>query len=163
MPQPQRDASQFKIEKTRAAAELVLTTGTTVRGCFFLWSSSHSHYGPDRIGDLLNERTSFVPFQLDSGETGLYNRAHIVQVRLPAEAIETRIEAGYEVATRHAVTMLLSTGDRITGTVSVFLPESHARLSDYARSEQLFRYVETDTRTVIVNSAHVVELRDLRD
>ena len=157
------DASNFKIEKTRAAAELVLATGATVRGHFFLWARSHSHHGPDRIGDLLNEDARFFPFQRDDGQTALYNRAHVVQVCLPPDAVETRIEPGYDVATRHRVTMLLSTGQRITGTVSVYLPDSHARLSDYARSEQTFRYVEIGPHTVIVNSAHVVELREIQD
>ncbi len=157
------DASKFRIEKTRATAELILGTGAKVRGCFFLWGSSHSHPGPDRIGDLLNEQTGFFPFQLEDGQTALYNRAHIVQVLLPPDALETRIEPGYEVATRHVVTMLLSTGDRITGTVLVYLPEGHDRLSDYARGEKIFRYVETDAHTVIVNSTHVVELREIKD
>lgn len=156
-------ASKFKIEKTRAAAELYLATGATVRGCFFLWGSSQSHRGPDRIGDLLNERTGFFPFQREDGETALYNRAHVVQVCLPPDAIDTRLEAGYDVATRHTVTMLLSTGHRVTGTVSVYLPDGHARLSDYARSEQMFRYLETEAQTVIINSAHVVELREIQD
>ena len=159
---PELHTSKFKIEKTRATAELVLATGASVRGCFFLWASSHSHSGPDRIGDLLNERTGFFPFQLDDGQTALYNRAHVVQVCLPPDAVETRIEPGYDVATRHTVSMLMSTGHRITGTVSVYLPDGHARLSDYARSEQTFRYVETDGHTVIVNSAHVVELREIQ-
>lgn len=158
----EQHASKFKIEKTRAAAELVLATGATVRGCFFLWPSSHSHHGPGRVGDLLNERTGFFPFELEDGQTALYNRAHIVEVCLPPDAVETRIEPGYDVATRHTVEMLLSTGHRLTGLVSVYLPDGHARLSDYARSEQTFRYVETETCTVIVNSAHVVELRELQ-
>ena len=160
---PELDASKFRIEKTRATAELILGTGVTVRGCFFLWGSSHSYPGPDRIGDLLNEKAGFFPFQLEDGHTALYNRAHVVQVRLPPDAPETRIEPGYEVATRHTVTMVLSTGDRITGSVSVYLPEGHDRLSDYARSGQTFRYVETDAHTIIVNSAHVVELREIRE
>jgi hypothetical protein len=159
---PAQDPSKFRVEKTRATAELMLGTGVVVRGCFFLWSSSHSHPGPDRIGDLLNEQTGFFPFQLEDGQTALYNRAHVVEVRLPPEAPETRIEPGYEVATRHVVTMLLTTGHRVTGTVLVYLPEGHDRLSDYARSEQTFRYVETDAQTVIVNSAHVVELREIK-
>jgi hypothetical protein len=155
------ETSRFKIEKTRAPAELVLTKGGTVRGCFFLWANSHSHHGPDRIGDLLNERAGFFPFELEDGQTALYNRAYLVYVCLPADAVETRVEPGYDVATRHRVDMLMSTGDRITGTVSVYLPAGHSRLSDYARSDQTFRYVETDTQTVIVNAAHVVELREI--
>ena len=159
----EQENSKFRIEKTRATAELMLGTGASVRGCFFLWPSSHSHRGPDRIGDLLNEQTGFFPFQLEDGHTALYNRAHVVQVRLPPDTLETQIEPGYEVATRHVVSMLLTTGHRITGTVLVYLPAGHDRLSDYARSEQVFRYVETDDHTLIVNSAHMVELKEIRD
>lgn len=155
--------SKFRIEKTRAPAELVLATGATVRGCFFLWDSNQSRVRPDRIGDLLNECPGFFPFQLEHGGTALYNRAHIVQVRLPASAREPQLDPGYEVATRHAVTMLLSTGDRITGMVSGSLPEGHDRLSDYARSERTFHYIETGTETLIVNSAHLVELKETDD
>jgi hypothetical protein len=158
---PALEVSKYRIEKTRATAELVLTAGEVVRGCFFLWGSGPSHRGQHRIGDLLNEQTGFFPFQLDSGETALYNRAHVVQVRLPAGAHEPRMEAGYEVATRHPVTMLLSTGERITGTVAVYRPVGHDRLSDYARSDEIFRYIETDSQTLIVNYAHLVELREI--
>jgi hypothetical protein len=159
----EQNASKFRVEKSRAAAELMLATGATVRGCFFLWGASHSHCGPDRIGDLLNEQTGFFPFQLEDGQTALFNRAHIVHVRLPSDALETQIEPGYEVATRHVVSMLLSTGERITGTVVVFLPAGHDRLSDYARNDQIFRYIETDEHTLIVNSIHLVELREIKD
>jgi hypothetical protein len=159
----EREGSKFRIEKMRAPAELTLATGSTVRGCFFLWASNHSHQGPDRIGDLLNERPGFFPFELECGDTALYNRAHVVLVCLPPDALEPQIEPGYEVATRHTVTMLLSTGHRVTGTVSGYLPEGHDRLSDYARAERTFRYVETDAHTLIVNSAHLVELREIED
>jgi len=161
MTEPAR--SEFRVEKKRADAELVLATGATVRGCFFLWSSSHSHSGPERVGDLLNEQTGFFPFELETGETALYNRAQIVLVRLPAEAGEARLEPGYEVATRRNVSVLLSTGDRFAGVVSVYRPAGRDRLSDYARSDEAFRYVEMRDHTVIVNSAHLVELREIGD
>jgi hypothetical protein len=157
----ERPLSEYRIEKKRATAELTLTTGATVRGCFFLWDSSHSHAGPERVGDLLNEQTGFFPFELEDGHTALYNRAHIVKVRLAGNNGEARLEPGYEVATRRAVSMLLSTGDRIAGTVSVFRPTGRDRLSDYARSDEAFRYVEADEQTWIVNSFHMVEIREL--
>lgn len=155
--------SEYRVEKKRADAELVLTTGATVRGCFFLWTSSQTHAGPERVGDLLNEQTGFFPFQLETGETALYNRAHIVIVRLPPQILEVQLEPGYEVATKRVVSMLLSTGDRVAGTVSVYRPAGRDRLSDYARSDEAFRYVETGDHTVIVNSAHLVELREIGD
>jgi hypothetical protein len=154
-------ASQFRVEKTRAMAELVFATGSAVQGYFFLWPSNQVHARPDRIGDLLNEKPGFFLFQMHDGHTALYNRQHLLLVRLPLGVREPQIEAGYEVATRRRIRMLLSTGDTIIGTVSVYLPGGHDRLSDYARSDQTFRYVETETHTVIVNSGHVVELREI--
>src|SRR6185503_7996729 len=51
------DVSEFRIEKRRAEAALTLTTGNTVKGCFFLSGSSASHLGPERVADLLNAET----------------------------------------------------------------------------------------------------------
>jgi hypothetical protein len=155
--------SEYRVEKKRADAELTLTTGARVKGCFFLWGASHAHAGPERVGDLLNEQDGFFPFQLEGGQTALYNRAQVVIVHLPPQTTEVRMEPGYEVATRRMVSMLLSTGDRIAGTVSVYRPAGRDRLSDYARSEEMFRYVETADQTVIVNAAHLVELRETGD
>jgi hypothetical protein len=33
-------------------------------------------------------------------------------------------------------------------------------LSDWSRAPELFRYIETPSSTVIVNTAHIVELRE---
>jgi hypothetical protein len=56
--------------------------------------------------------------------------------------------------------MLLSTGARIIGAVRVYRPHGRDRLSDYARSTDAFRYVENRDGTFVVNSAHIVELRE---
>jgi hypothetical protein len=159
----QAATSEYRVEKQRADAELVLATGDAIRGCFFLWASSQTHEGPERIGDLLNAHDGFFPFELESGETALYNRAHIVMVRLPAAVLEAQMDPGYEVATRRHVSMLLSNGMRLAGRVSVYRPWGRDRLSDYARSDDAFRYLETSGGTIIVNSAHLVELREIGD
>jgi hypothetical protein len=155
--------SEYRVEKREAEAELTLATGAAVKGCFFLSASSPTHAGPERVRDVLNAHSGFVPFKIENGLTALFNRAHIVLIRLPAQAIEAQFEPGYEVATRRVVSMLLSTGQRIAGTVSVYQPAGRDRLSDYARSGETFRYVETEHHTLIVNFAHMVELREAGD
>ena len=155
--------SEYRVAKVRADAELTLTTGARVKGCFFLWAVSQVHPGPERVGDLLNEHEDFFPFELESGGTAVYNRAHLVVVRLPASMAEVKLEPGYDVAKRHLVSMLLSTGNRIVGTISVFQPSGRDRLSDYARHGERFRYIETNDDTLIVNSAHLVELQEIAD
>jgi hypothetical protein len=155
--------SEFRIEKRRAEAALTLTTGTTVRGCFFLAGSSASHSGPERVADLLNAETGFFPFELNTGTapyTVLYNRAQLVLVTLLEETIEVQLDPGYSVAIEREVRILLSNGRAVEGRVRVYRPTGQDRLSDYARAGEVFRYVETADGTVVVNADHIVEFRE---
>jgi hypothetical protein len=77
--------------------------------------------------------------------------------------IEAQLDAGYEVATRHRVKVLLTTGEEIVGHVVVFRPPGRDRLSDYAQIEERFRYVELDDRTLLINSAHIVALTEVAE
>jgi hypothetical protein len=157
------DVSEFRIEKRRAEAALTLSTGTTVRGCFFLSESRASHAGPERVVDLLNAEEGFFPFELNGqppNTTVVYNRSQVVMVTLLGETIEAQLEPSYAVAPVRAVRILLSSGETLDGSVRVYCPSGHDRLSDYARLPEPFRYIETKGATIIVNSAHIVELRE---
>jgi hypothetical protein len=157
------DVSVYRVEKRRAKVALTLTTGATVRGCFFLADSRASHGGPERVADLLNAELGFFPFELNADSTPhtvLYNRTQLVVVTLLEDTIEAQLDPGYSVATEREVRMLLSSGETVHGRVRVYRPTGRDRLSDYARLPETFRYVETDEATLIVNSAHIVELRE---
>jgi hypothetical protein len=154
--------SEFRIEKRRVEATLTLATGSTLQGCFFLAGSNANHSGPERVGDLLNGETGFFPFEHRCGElsTSLYNRTQLLLVRLPAGSNEAELDPGYSVATERAVRIVLSNGEAVEGRVRVYRPSGRDRLSDYARSPERFRYVETADGTVIINADHIVELRE---
>jgi hypothetical protein len=64
------------------------------------------------------------------------------------------------VAPTRQIRVLLSTGGAVEGIVRVYRPSGRDRLSDYARAPEIFRYLETQAATVIVNTAHIVELRE---
>jgi hypothetical protein len=158
--------SEFRIEKHRADAELTLSTGTRVKGAFFLSQSSAEHAGPERVGDLLNSEHGFFPFELAGGgspRTVLYNRAHVTTIALPPSATEARLNTGYDVATKRRVSILLANGTRVAGTVSVYRPAGRDRLSDFAHVEGPFQYVETADHTLIINTAFIVELVEIPD
>ena len=158
--------SEFHVEKRRTEAALTLATGATIRGCFFLAGSSATHAGPERVADLLNAETGFFPFELNaesSPRTVLYNRSQLVVVTLLEDTIEAQLDPGYSVATEREVRMLLSNGRTVEGLVRVYRPAGRDRLSDYARAPETFRYVETLEATVIVNTAHIVELREISE
>jgi hypothetical protein len=149
--------SDYRVEKHQVAASLVLSTGAMRHGSFFVVTSV-THGGPERVGDLLNSASGFFPFQHRDGTTVQYNRAHLVMVTLPAGVSEEEHDAGFPLAVRREVSMMLSTGTSIEGAVLISGPAGHERLSDYARASKQFWYVLTARGTVIVNCSHIVEL-----
>jgi hypothetical protein len=69
---------------------------------------------------------------------------------------EASRDSGYGVATTRRVSVVLSNGLYIQGTVRVYRPEGRDRLSDWARHDQRFRYIETAHATFIINADHIV-------
>jgi hypothetical protein len=160
MPEPMA-ASEYRVEKRRAAATLVLSNGRVVHGHFFMGDSVRGE-GGELVGDLLNGTTGFVPFErIEAGVACivLYNLTQLVLVTLTEN--EARRVPGWEVARCHVVSLLLSNTQRITGTVRVHLPQGHDRVSDWARDAVTFRYLETGAATVIVNVQHVTEVTQI--
>jgi hypothetical protein len=155
--------SEFRFEKERVQATLMLAPDASIHGSFFVAAHTSFHQGRERVGDLLNAQPGFFPFELRDGSTVLYNRAHVVAVALEQRPSEAGQHAGYEAATQRHVGMLLSTGIRVKGFIAVHSAPGHDRLSDYARSPQTFHYLVTPKSTWIVNAAHIVELTELAD
>jgi hypothetical protein len=154
--------SQFQFEKRRIEGVLTLSSGDLVPGYFFTAAGITRHDGPERVGDLLNFEAGFFPFEVRD-ETGartvLFNRVHVVTVALSEN--EASQDPGYQVATQRVVSLLLSTGQRLTGAVRVYRPEGRDRLSDWTKQPEIFRYIENGDRTLIVNAAHIVELSEV--
>ena len=150
-------SSQFRFEKHQVAASLILSTGAMRHGCFFVVTSL-THGGPERVGDLLNGDLGFFPFQHDDGSTAQYNRTQLAMVRLPVGVSEEELEPAYAVAQQREVSITLSTGTIVDGSVLVNGPEGQQRLSDYVRGSKQFWYVMTSGGTLIVNSSHIVAL-----
>jgi hypothetical protein len=162
MPLPE---SELRVEKARAEAIVTLSNGDSVHGWFFVSGGSPRHTGPERVGDLLNAEEGFLPFETDEHgpvRTVLYHRQHIVTVGLGMNA-EARLDSGYDVARERRLSLKLSNGKRLVGKVRVQRPEPQVRLSDWARSTEPFRYVETGGGTFLVNTAYIVEVHEALD
>jgi hypothetical protein len=154
--------SEYRVEKRRIDATVTPASGPSTRGCFFTAGASPHHNGPERVGELLNSAAGFVPFEIheaDGTRTVLYNRAHLVLIGLTDN--EEVQHPGYEVATRRFVSILLSNGQRVVGSVRVYRPEGRDRLSDWTRQPETFRYLETGDMTLLINAAHIVDISEV--
>ena len=156
-------ASEFRVEKQRIDALLTLANGDSAPGHFFVARNSAHSAGAERVGELLNAEAGFFPFETLDGHgtrTVLYNRRHVIVVALADN--EARRDPGYDVATERFVSLLLSNGERVIGSIRVYLPEGRDRLSDWARHADCFRYIETGETTLLVNISHVIEVSEVR-
>jgi sRNA-binding regulator protein Hfq len=152
--------SEFRVEKSRAGATLMLSNGMCMQGHFFVAGNSRTHAGPEGVKDVLNAEDGFFPFEVEdcgNSDTVLLNRDHVVFLEL-ADIAEARRDPGYDVATERIVTVLFSNGVRLQGAVRVFRPQGRDRLSDFARAQETFRYLESDDATYVFNVRHVIEL-----
>jgi hypothetical protein len=155
--------SQYRFDKIRVPAELSFTQGAPVAGSLFVAGSAFDHDGPERVEELLNGRPGFLPFECADGTTALYNRAHVVVVRLGEEVQEVQSDPGYSLAKKRRVRMLLSTGESVEGIVPIYRPPGRDRLSDYSQIDEPFRYLVTPQRTLLVNTVHIVALMETHD
>jgi hypothetical protein len=154
-------ASDFHVEKRPTVADITLSSGEEAHGCFFVAGGCARHEGPERVADLLNAETGFFPFQVhdrDGIRTRLYHRGHVLLVALAEN--EARRDPGYTLAARREVSVVLSNGRTLTGSVRVCGPEGHNRLSDWARDGDTFRYLEIDEMTLLINMAHVIAVTE---
>ena len=155
--------SELRFEKRRAEVSVSLSNGDVVQGCIFTAAGVTGHEGPERVGDLLNsDPFGFLPLEVrdaSGARTVLINCTHVVTLAIPDH--EAALDAGYDVATRRFVSMKLSTALRVSGTIRVYRPEGHERLSDWTRQPEVFRYLEASDRTLLVNMNHIVEVSEV--
>ena len=102
-----------------------------------------------------------MPFQLDT-EGGqprlvLFNRTQIVLLRIPETEVALAHDLSYSIARSEPASLLISSGDRMTGEIHVVGISGHARLSDFTNL-RAFIYFEKPDQTVIVSLDHVIEL-----
>lgn len=157
----QSGATDYRVAKSRIPAVVNLSTGDRINGCFFVAGASAQGSVPERVADILNSEGGFFPFERQDGEstrTVLYNRDQVLTVSLTDA--EARRDPGYDIAKPREVSVHLSDGRRLVGSVRIYRPEGRDRLSDWARHPDRFRYLEVGDTTVILNVAHVIELSE---
>ena len=153
--------SAYQIEKRRARVKITLATGTSVVASLFLADATPAGIRPERVGDMLNSDHGFFPAEVQdpsATRVSLFNRDHVVMMRLEEPELELELDASYAIAPRRRVAFVISGGDLLFGEMHVVAPEGHMRVSDFASTAERFRYLETADGTYVVNLGHVVEI-----
>jgi CheY-like chemotaxis protein len=108
-------------------------------GTLFLHLTAETHDGPETILDRLNQPDLFMVLGVaEEGPVVILNKAQIVRVDLPPEAVQREANDPTSVADVEHVRVRLINGDRLDGTVRVEGPVGRQRLSELLNAQPAF-------------------------
>lgn len=145
-----------KIAKNRRPVFFTLANGSGLEGEVFLSLYEARRPGPQRVGELLNGRETFLPVKTAAGTLHL-NVANIVWATTPsAEELHELMTLGK----RYHVGITTLCGQEITGDIFVDLPQHRSRVSDYLNRPNRFIPVVMPGSVVYVARKFILSVRD---
>ncbi len=153
---------ELRVPKRRITSQFVLTGGAVREVAVFLAEATADHSGGERLSDLLNGASQFIPAQ-DTG-TGAMTFVHTSGLAVARVAAEHEMSDADQltIPTEHEVEVQLVDGQRLTGLITYVLPEGRSRLTDYLNdSPAFFRLIEAE-RVALINKRYVAYVESLR-
>ena len=148
--------NELRVPKRRTQVEIVLPGGLVKQCVIFLGEFAPGHSGAERLSDLLNGDTDFIPaVEMDTDAVTFLNRVGIALARVSpdVEPVED-----HTIPTEHEVEITLVDGKTVNGLVTYMMPPDRSRLTDFLNdSPPFFRLVEKD-RIALVNKRHVARV-----
>lgn len=155
--------SDFRVPKRRVAMVATLAGGLRRDVTVFLAEAAHGHAGGERLSELLNGPSDFLP-ALEAGTRAMtfLNRDAVMIAEASAEAERTGADE-LTIPTEHAVELTLTDGRALRGHVSFVLPPDRSRLADFLNDGKLFLPIHTESRVLLVHKRHVTRVVVLED
>lgn len=141
-------------------AQIVLPGGEAREVAVFLAEPMAGAEG-ERLSDLLNAETKFIPAQDVATETMTFvNSVTIAVARVDARH-ELRDVDRITMRTEHAVEICLEDGQRLKGLFAYVQPEERSRLTDYLNDAPPFLRLLQGDMVALVNKRHVAYVEAL--
>ncbi|MDI2099046.1 hypothetical protein [Ruicaihuangia caeni] len=141
---------ELRVPKRRTPVELVLADGTHRNVLVFLAESAARHSGPERLSDLLDGESEFIPAVDASTDAVFFLSCQSVAVARVDSSVEGDDVGQHTVSTEHEVELTLVGGVKLRGLVAYVMPPDRSRLTDYLNSESRFiKLIEQDAVALI--------------
>ena len=148
--------SNVKIDKKKKEVLFTLTDGTEIQGEIYLWLYSTNRMGPQRIDELLNEGSTFIPVRTVDGYV-LLNSTHIMLAR--AE-MEKNIHDPIMMGRKYSVRINTTLHNNLKVDLFVSLPEGFRRVKDYLDQELQFFTFFLPEHILCINRDCILSIRD---
>jgi len=150
--------SDLTVPKRRLPVTVTLAGGMRREVILFLAEGVSGHEGGERLSDLLNGGSDFIPaLEVETHAMTFLNRAAV----LIAEAgplAERPASDALSLPVEHEVELTLADGRALRGGLSYVLPPDHARVADYLNDGTPFLPLHGDAGVQLVNKLHVTRV-----
>jgi hypothetical protein len=146
---------ELRVPKHRTPVELVLAGGATRNVLVFLSEFAARHSGPERLSDLLDGESEFIPAVDGSTDAVCFLNSTSVAVARVAASVEGDDVGQHTIPTQHEVEITLVGGVKLRGLVAYVMPPDRSRLTDYLNSEPRFIKLIEQEGVALVNKQHV--------
>jgi hypothetical protein len=143
-----------KVEKQTQKVVFGMSDRTRVKGEVFLGLYEARHTGPQKVGDLLKEKLSFLPVKTAS-KAVLLNVSQIVTVIVGSEFEKDDLMM---LGKRYAVRIKTVLGKEIKGDIYVNLPEENLRVKDYFNQSMQFFTVFKPGTIIYINRQFILSI-----
>jgi hypothetical protein len=146
----------LRVPKRRAEIDVTFADGSARKVAVFLSEQASLHGGEERVRDLLESPSGFLPGIDREGEkVALVAKDSIAVVRTD-EPPWDRDEINLPV--EHEVEVWLRGGARLRGLLSYVLPSESSRPIDYLNGSSRFFTLIEEGRVALIHKPHVLEV-----
>lgn len=154
--------SDLSIRKNKANVTAVFSDGTKIRGEVFLAAFSETHYGHQKVSDIIEGKKLFIPVSIkDEERVEFVNRDQIMilEGELSSPEDEEKLAIGlYHI---EKVRIIFINGDIMEGAMISEAPPERSRLSDCLNLEGRFISMIKGGRYFYLNKRKVVRVESM--
>lgn len=148
--------TEQKIAKNRQQVVFSLADGSEMEGDVFLSLYEAHRQGPQRVGELLNGRDTFIPLKTADGTVHL-NIRNVIKARIPTEQERHDLMM---LGKKYRVRIATLQGETIEGDIYVDLPRDRSRVSDYLNQPERFLRIFVSGHIVYMARRLILTVRD---
>jgi len=146
----------LRVPKRRAEIDVTFADGSVRKVAVFLSEQASLHGGKERVLDLLESPSGFLPgIDREGDKIALVAKDSVAVVRTD-EPPWDRDEINLPV--EHEVEVLLRGGEKLRGLLSYVLPPESSRPIDYLNGSSRFFTLIEEGRVALVHKTHVLEV-----
>jgi hypothetical protein len=154
--------SDFKVPKRSVLAEASLAGQPAQTWELFLSEVAESRAGPERVSDLLNRKSRFVPVKDSAQGHVVVSTKAVLSVSVPAEAEFDDLGAedlAADMSVTTEIEVILTSGQVLNGTLVYLQPRGQQRLQDFLNAAPPFIAIRQGTQAHVINTEAITSVR----